>query len=106
MCGIAGILSVDINNVTRARLQSMTDAIHHRGPDGDSFYINHSGNVGFGHRRLSVIDLSNAGMQPMNYLDRYTITYNGEIYNYIENKKFFTEERIRFFRLTVIQKLF
>lgn len=87
MCGIAGILSPNTTNVSRQRLQKMTDAIQHRGPEGDGFWINAEGTAGFGHRRLSIIDLSEAGSQPMHYLDRYTITYNGEIYNYIEIKE-------------------
>ncbi len=87
MCGIAGIISSDPNNVSRQRLQKMTDAIQHRGPDGDGFWIHEEGRIGFGHSRLSIIDLSEAGSQPMHYLDRYTITYNGEIYNYIEIKE-------------------
>ncbi len=87
MCGIAGILSLNPNSVSRQRLQKMTDPIAHRGPVGEDFWINESGNVGFGHRRLCIIDLSDAGSQPMHYLDRYTIVYNGEIYNYIELKQ-------------------
>ena len=87
MCGIAGIISLNPNNVSKQRLQKMTDTIAHRGPEGEDFWINESGNVGFGHRRLCIIDLSDAGSQPMHYLDRYTIVYNGEIYNYIELKQ-------------------
>lgn len=87
MCGISGILSPNTRNVSKQRLQMMTDAIRHRGPEGDGFWRNEEGTVGFGHRRLSIIDLSKAGSQPMHYLDRYTITYNGEIYNYLEIKQ-------------------
>ncbi len=65
----------------------MTDAIAHRGPEGEGFWISSNGRVGFGHRRLSIIDLSEAGAQPMHYMERYTITYNGEIYNYLEVKQ-------------------
>ncbi len=86
MCGIAGILSSDPNNVSRTRLQKMTNAIVHRGPEGEGFWQNEEGTVGLGHRRLSIIDLSDAGAQPKRYIDRYTITYNGEIYNYLEIK--------------------
>ena len=64
----------------------MTDALAHRGPDGEGHWINSAGIVGLGHRRLSIIDLSDAGHQPMHYLDRYSIIHNGEIYNYIELK--------------------
>lgn len=87
MCGIAGILSPDTKNVSRQRLQKMTDAIAYRGPEADGFWVNTQHTAGFGHRRLSIIDLSEAGSQPMHYLNRYTITYNGEIYNYIEIKE-------------------
>lgn len=87
MCGIAGILSSDQRNVSRQRLQKMTDAIQHRGSDGDGLWVNAGGTTAFGHRRLSILDLTNAGAQPMHYLDRYTITYNGEIYNYLEIKE-------------------
>lgn len=63
----------------------MTDALIHRGPDAEGQWINSS--VALGNRRLSIIDLSDAGNQPMHYLDRYTIVHNGEIYNYIELKE-------------------
>jgi asparagine synthase (glutamine-hydrolysing) len=84
MCGIAGIISKDARLVSKERLQKMTDSIQHRGPEEEGFWMNEGGNVGFGHRRLSIIDLSEAGAQPMHYLHRFTITYNGELYNYIE----------------------
>jgi asparagine synthase (glutamine-hydrolysing) len=84
MCGIAGIISADVSFVSTERLKQMTDALAHRGPDGEGQWINSSGNVGLGHRRLSVIDLSDAGHQPMHYAGRYAVVHNGEIYNYIE----------------------
>ncbi|MBP6432825.1 MAG: asparagine synthase (glutamine-hydrolyzing) [Ferruginibacter sp.] len=87
MCGIAGIVDKNKANVNLQRLQKMTDAIAHRGPDGEGHWISNNGNVGFGHRRLSIIDLSEAGKQPMHYANNLTITYNGEIYNYIELKE-------------------
>lgn len=87
MCGIAGILSVNKNEITTARLKAMTDAIAHRGPDGEGQWISEDGKAGMGNRRLSIIDLSDAGKQPMHYLGRYTITFNGEIYNYVELKE-------------------
>jgi len=65
----------------------MTDALAHRGPDGEGYWQNESGHVLLGHRRLSIIDLSEAGHQPMHYLGRYTIVHNGELYNYIELKE-------------------
>ena len=81
MCGIAGYISSQkINDL--GIIKKMTDIISHRGPDGEGHFIYN--NIALGHRRLSIIDLSDAGHQPMNYMDRYTITYNGEVYNYIE----------------------
>src|ERR1700733_5797959 len=88
MCGIAGILSSDPAHVSGDRLKKMTDAIAHRGPDGEKAWIDAAGLVGLGHRRLSVIDLSDAAAQPMHWLDRYTIVHNGEIYNYLELRAF------------------
>ncbi len=62
----------------------MTGALAHRGPDGEGLWQNANGKTLLGHRRLSIIDLSNAASQPMHYKDRYSIIHNGEIYNYIE----------------------
>lgn len=62
----------------------MTDALAHRGPDGEKLWQNANGNSLLGHRRLSIIDLSEAAAQPLHYLERYSIIHNGEIYNYIE----------------------
>ena len=62
----------------------MTDAIAHRGPDGEGQWSNKKGTVHLGHRRLSIIDLSDKAAQPMSYGNRYRIVHNGEIYNYIE----------------------
>ena len=89
MCGIAGIVSQDTSQIHIGRLKAMSDAIAHRGPDGEGFWINPSNTIGFAHRRLSVIDLSTAAAQPMHLattdpVPRYTIVYNGEIYNYLE----------------------
>ena len=63
----------------------MTNTLAHRGPDAEGHWINSS--TALGSRRLSIIDLSNAGNQPMHYLNRYTIIHNGEIYNYLELKE-------------------
>lgn len=60
----------------------MTDAMVHRGPDGEGYHVEDT--FSFGHRRLSIVDLSDAGHQPMAYIDRYVITYNGEVYNHDE----------------------
>ena len=83
MCGIAGIIHLDGASVAPPILQRMTDAIAHRGPDGEGHWI--EGNVGLGHRRLAIIDLSPAGHQPMVSMDhRYVFSYNGEVYNFKE----------------------
>jgi len=83
MCGIAGIINLNGDGVSPVLLQAMTDAIAHRGPDGEGHWIHE--NVGFGHRRLAIIDLSPLGHQPMVSRDsRYAITYNGELYNHRE----------------------
>lgn len=82
MCGIAGILS---NKPRQGKeIESMVHAISHRGPDGSSSWSNPPGTVTFGHCRLSIIDLTPRGSQAMHYMGRYTIVYNGEIYNYLE----------------------
>lgn len=83
MCGIAGILNFDRAPVSPVILRRMTDAIAHRGPDGEGHYID--GPLGLGHRRLAIIDLSPAGQQPMASGD-YVISYNGEVYNFKELK--------------------
>ncbi|MDE0771164.1 MAG: asparagine synthase (glutamine-hydrolyzing) [Salibacteraceae bacterium] len=84
MCGITGI----IGRVDKGDLKTMTDTLEHRGPDGDGFWINDNSDVGFGHRRLSIIELSDKGSQPMQIdNNNYVITFNGEIYNYIELRK-------------------
>lgn len=83
MCGIAGIFNLDSAPASHVVIRRMTDAIAHRGPDGEGFYVD--GFVALGHRRLAIIDLSPAGHQPMITGDgNYAITYNGEIYNFQE----------------------
>jgi asparagine synthase (glutamine-hydrolysing) len=83
MCGIAGMLDLSGGPASAAVLQRMTDAVAHRGPDGEGHYVD--GPVGLGHRRLAIIDLSPAGRQPMATEDgRFVLTYNGEVYNFRE----------------------
>jgi asparagine synthase (glutamine-hydrolysing) len=84
MCGIAGILMFNGQLVTSSQLKVMTDSLAHRGPDGEGSWLSESNSLGLGHRRLSIIDLSEKAAQPMHYFDRYSIVFNGEIYNYIE----------------------
>jgi asparagine synthase (glutamine-hydrolysing) len=96
MCGIAGVLRIN-KSVSISELKRMTDIISHRGPDGEGHWINEKGNIGLGHRRLSIIDLSNHASQPMHLMDeRYSITFNGEIYNYLELKKELENQGIQF----------
>ena len=81
MCGIAGFVNLQGDPVSPVILKKMTDAIAHRGPDGEGRWIER--NVGVGHRRLAILDLSPAGHQPMVTADhRYVLSYNGEIYNF------------------------
>ena len=86
MCGISGIYNLEGSKVNEETLHQMTDIISYRGPDGFGYWYNDDKSLGLGHRRLSIIDLSEAGHQPMTYMD-LTITFNGEIYNYLEIKK-------------------
>jgi asparagine synthase (glutamine-hydrolysing) len=86
MCGLAGIFSFKHNNSNKSIIQKMTNAIAHRGPDAEGFFCN--ANIALGHRRLSIIDLSEAANQPLyDNTGDYVIVFNGEIYNYAEIKK-------------------
>lgn len=87
MCGIAGFLS---RRYSEEQLRSMTCAVAHRGPDADGIFFNtvNGVNAGLGHRRLSIIDLSPAGNQPMYSSNgRFVMVYNGEVYNYEDIRK-------------------
>ena len=83
MCGICGYLHKDSDKIVNKEvIKRMNDSLVHRGPDQEGFYLNN--NVAFGHRRLSIIDLS-TGEQPMFNEDKsIVLIFNGEIYNYIE----------------------
>ena len=83
MCGLAGILELSGRVVHPEVVDGMAAALAHRGPDGEGRFVD--GCVGFGHRRLAIIDPSPAGHQPMSTPDgRYTIVYNGEVFNFRE----------------------
>lgn len=94
MCGIAGIVTNNKTLLQPYHLQQMATTLQHRGPNGEGIWMNKTNSVGFAHRRLSIIDLSEQAAQPMhkNFVARTTgalgnelsITYNGEIYNYLE----------------------
>jgi asparagine synthase (glutamine-hydrolysing) len=85
MCGIAGTINLDSQKIPELsrRLQVMNDLQKHRGPDGEGIWQHQLEHVGFGHRRLSIIDLT-SGSQPMKGPGGTCITFNGEIYNFIE----------------------
>ena len=83
MCGIVGVVTARNTGIDHARLVAMSQALAHRGPDGAGHWIAPNGMVGLGHRRLSILDLSAAGVQPMaSPSGRYTVSFNGEIYNF------------------------
>src|SRR5688500_503697 len=85
MCGIVGVWNRSGEQISPLELRRFTDSLAHRGPDGNGFYIDPEANLGFGHRRLAILDTSDGGHQPMSSLeDRYWIIYNGEIYNFLE----------------------
>jgi asparagine synthase (glutamine-hydrolysing) len=97
MCGIAGIFNhaSSAEEVRSDLLERMCSSIAHRGPDGQGIYLDR--NLGLGHRRLAILDLSESGKQPMADPERrYVITYNGEIYNYRDLRKTLEEIGSRF----------
>lgn len=87
MCGIAGIIDQNSSSSNESLMLQMLDSMEHRGPDGKGSWQDKSAKVTLGHRRLAIIELSDQGSQPMHFSDRYVITFNGEIYNYIELRK-------------------
>jgi asparagine synthase (glutamine-hydrolysing) len=86
MCGFAGFLGQSNSSIDSATvLTAMGDAIRHRGPDDAGIWVGQNSSVGFAHRRLAILDLSPAGHQPMESpTGRYTLVFNGEIYNHLE----------------------
>lgn len=87
MCGITGKIYFNNDAVSEQDILTMNAKIVHRGPDDGGVYLSSDQKVGLGHRRLSIIDLSPLGHQPMNYLNRYWIVFNGEIYNFHEKRE-------------------
>lgn len=95
MCGICGVIKKKkITDEDSELVRKMSKVIAHRGPDDEGFFDTE--HISIGHRRLSIIDISSAGHQPMKYLGRYTITFNGEIYNYVELRKDLIKEGYKF----------
>jgi len=86
MCGIVGVFDLKGNSVYSSLIKTMTKQIAHRGPDSEGYYV--KDNIGLGHRRLSILDTSDKGAQPMSSKDgNWTIVFNGCIYNFSELKK-------------------
>lgn len=99
MCGITGILQTQHSSRSAdlAAIGPMTARLRHRGPDADGFWSDRDAGVAFGHRRLAIIDISDAGRQPMLSTDgRFVITFNGEIYNYKPLRQELAREGKRF----------
>jgi asparagine synthase (glutamine-hydrolysing) len=88
MCGIAGIVDISGKPVTSDEISGLIDLLAHRGPAGSATWLSADRTVALGHRRLAIIDPGPGGRQPMEYADgRYVITYNGEIYNFLELRR-------------------
>jgi asparagine synthase (glutamine-hydrolysing) len=100
MCGIAGFC--DFGGDRQKNIERMKDRIYHRGPDGGGSFFSEDGHVTLGHRRLSIVDLSENGAQPMtSHSGRYVIAYNGEIYNYRQlSGKLISQGHVKAFRGT------
>ena len=100
MCGIAGFCNHPTN--WRENIHRMNERMLHRGPDAGGFWANEDASVVFGHRRLSIVDLSENGAQPMQSASgRYMCVYNGEIYNYkVIRDKLLAEHKVTAFRGT------
>jgi asparagine synthase (glutamine-hydrolysing) len=95
MCGIAGVVRFDGQPVTSGVLRAMAAAVAHRGPDGDGVWVHD--NVGFGHRRLAILDLTDQAAQPMQSHDGLSVlVYNGEVYNFKELRSELETEGCRF----------
>ncbi len=95
MCGIAGFCNGTEESI--ATIRQMTDAIIHRGPDSEGYWFAEDKTVVLGHRRLSILDCSERGAQPMTSKSgRYVLSYNGEIYNHLEVRELITQHGVGF----------
>ena len=86
MCGIAGFRGPTVSrDILESRCRAMASRLIHRGPDDEGVWVDPATGIALGHRRLSILDLSPAGHQPMaSHCGRYVIAFNGEIYNHAE----------------------
>jgi asparagine synthase (glutamine-hydrolysing) len=73
-----------------------TNCLRHRGPEAEDVWINNESTIAFGHLRLSIIDPGKEAAQPMQYLDRYCLIHNGELYNYVEIREQLLKKRYQF----------
>ena len=88
MCGICGIYSLERTNDLAQFTQTMVESIRHRGPDANGIWSDPDSVISLGHRRLSILDLSDAGSQPMeSACGRWVIVFNGEIYNHLSLRR-------------------
>ena len=96
MCGIAGILSPNAHFISKERIERGISCLHHRGPEGKGIWMNQTQDLVLAHSRLAIIDLTENAVQPLHYLNRYTIIHNGELYNYLEIKKLLQQKKLCF----------
>ncbi|MEI6242216.1 MAG: asparagine synthase (glutamine-hydrolyzing) [Chlamydiota bacterium] len=93
MCGILGFYACDGQDISDGEFLSFVDSLQHRGPDGRGMYRDANESLRLGHRRLSILDLSDKATQPFSYCNgRFWITYNGEIYNFLELRALLEQE--------------
>tara|TARA_E500000178_G_scaffold355893_1_gene430382 strand:- start:992 stop:2917 length:1926 start_codon:yes stop_codon:yes gene_type:complete len=95
MCGISGLIGwYGKDKEGLITIKKMISSLNHRGPDDSGLWVNHRKKIYFGHNRLSILDLSNSGSQPMTSLcERYVITFNGEIYNHLAIRQLIEKKR-------------
>lgn len=85
MCGVVGYWSLASAELPAKAFEHFVDSVRHRGPDGRGVYVDQNAGLRLGHRRLAILDVSGAGLQPMSYADgRFWVAFNGEIYNFLE----------------------
>jgi asparagine synthase (glutamine-hydrolysing) len=95
VCGIAGV--IELNRCVDSSITFLVNTLHHRGPDDDGIWVDNNQFIALAHRRLSILDLSPAGQQPMHSpCGRFTIVFNGEIYNHLDLRQELAEARAAF----------